>query len=106
QVCVDRWEATLVGRGRGEPAWSPFDVIDGRAGDLRAVSRPHVVPQGYVSGAQAAQACHGSGKRLCRADEWELACRGPARTRYPYGETRRPSACNDDGRAVHPVAEV
>jgi len=65
-----------------------------------------VYPQAYISGKQALQACFASGKRLCTADEWERACRGPRRTTFPYGSDRRPKACNDDVRSVHPVAEV
>lgn len=107
RVCVDRWEATIVERiTGGERSWSPFLAIDGREGVMRAVSRPGVVPQAYISGEQAARACRASGKRLCRADEWEAACRGPAHTTFPYGEERRAGACNDDVRQVHPVAEI
>jgi formylglycine-generating enzyme required for sulfatase activity len=73
---------------------------------VRAVSRPSVVPQAYISGEQAARACRASGKRLCRVDEWEAACRGPANTTFPYGNERRAGACNDDIRSVHPVAEI
>lgn len=107
RVCVDRWEATIVERiPGGERAWSPFLAIDGSEPTMRAVSRPGVVPQAYISGEQAARACRASGKRLCRADEWEAACRGPAKTTFPYGEERRAGACNDDIRAMHPVAEI
>jgi hypothetical protein len=108
RVCVDRWEASLVERlpnGEERP-WSPYLAVDGREGSVRAVSRADVVPQGYISGEQAMRACLGSGKRLCAADEWERACRGAAGTRFPYGDRRQRRACNDDIRAVHPVAEV
>ena len=107
RVCVDRWEATLVERIQGaERPWSPFLAIDGNEARIRAVSRPSVVPQAYISGEQAARACRASGKRLCRADEWESACRGSAKTTFPYGNDRRAGACNDDIRAVHPVSEI
>ena len=108
RVCVDRWEASLVERvpGAGERAWSPYLPVDGRERFLRAVSRAGVVPQGYISGKQAANACNASGKRLCATDEWEHACRGPSNYQFPYGDTRRAGACNDDIRATHPVAEV
>ena len=108
RVCVDRWEGSIVERvpGGAEKAWSPFLPIDGREALVRAVSRPGVVPQGYISGKQAATACSASGKRLCTADEWQHACRGPSNYQFPYGDARRAGACNDDIRAVHPVAEV
>lgn len=108
RVCIDRWEASLVERvpGGAERAFSPYLPIDGREALVRAVSRPGVVPQGYISGKQAAMACSASGKRLCSGDEWEHACRGPSNYQFPYGDTRRASACNDDIRPVHPIAEV
>jgi hypothetical protein len=107
RVCVDKWEATLVERGAGgERAWSPFLAIEGHESSVRAVSKAGVVPQAYISGEQASRACRASGKRLCRADEWEAACRGPAKTTFPYGNERKAGACNDDIRAMHPVAEI
>jgi formylglycine-generating enzyme len=111
-VCVDRWEASLVERvssgvsGSAERAWSPFLAIDGHEHQVRAISRPGVLPQAYISGKQASAACTASGKRLCAADEWERACRGPSNFQFPYGDQRRAGACNDDVRSVHPVAEV
>ncbi|HVY45934.1 MAG TPA: SUMF1/EgtB/PvdO family nonheme iron enzyme [Minicystis sp.] len=108
RVCVDRWEASLVERlpGGAERPWSPYRTIDGAESRVRAVSRRGAIPQGYVSGRQAALACAASGKRLCSASEWETACRGPALTQFPYGDARRAHVCNDDGRATHPVPEV
>jgi len=108
RVCVDRWEASLVERlsGGEERSWSPYLPVDGREDAVRAVSRPGVVPQGYISGEQAMRACMASGKRLCTADEWEQACRGSRGAHFPYGERRQRKVCNDDIRRVHPVAEV
>ncbi|MCC6557925.1 MAG: SUMF1/EgtB/PvdO family nonheme iron enzyme [Polyangiaceae bacterium] len=107
RVCVDRWEGSLVERTpQGERPWSPYLSIDGRERSVRAVSLPGVIPQGYISGAQAMAACVASGKRLCTGDEWVQACRGPDDTTFPYGTTRRVRVCNDDIRPVHPVAEI
>jgi hypothetical protein len=125
RVCVDRWEASLVERvaagpanagdtpapparlgGGGERVWSPYLPVDGHEHQVRAVSHPGVIPQAYISGKQAAEACSASGKRLCAPDEWEHACRGPSGFQFPYGDKRRAGACNDDIRPVHPVAEV
>src|SRR5947207_15926229 len=76
RVCVDRWEASLVERLRDgtERGWSPFLPIEGHEADVRAVSKPGVIPQGYISGQQAQRACNASGKRLCFAEEWDVVC--------------------------------
>ncbi len=108
RVCVDRWEGSIVEvvPGAAERLWSPYVPIDGHEGSVRAVSRPGVVPQGYISGKQAEGACRASGKRLCSSGEWQNACRGPEHTQFPYGESRRAGVCNDDIRATHPVPEA
>lgn len=108
RVCVDRWEASVVERAiTGNPGrwWSPFLPVDGHESSVRAVSVRGVIPQGYISGRQAALACDASGKRLCTKEEWERACRGPEDHQYPYGDIRRAGLCNDDPRPIHPVAE-
>jgi hypothetical protein len=108
RVCVDRWEAALVEvMASGEERdWSPYKSASKTGITVRAVSRPMVVPQGYISGLEADAACQASGKRLCTVNEWESACRGPKNTTYPYGHKRRKYVCSDDSRKVHPVAEV
>jgi len=92
--CIDRWEAHLVDH-------SPFEVPDGGT----AATASGVVPQGYISGRVAQEACAAAGKRLCTSEEWLRACQGPTGTTYPYGNTYDPDACNVT-RAVHPVIEL
>ncbi len=108
RVCVDKWEGSIVEVVPGGPErlWSPYVPIDGHESSVRAVSRPGVIPQGYISGKQAEGACRASGKRLCASGEWQNACRGPDHTQFPYGDTRRAGVCNDDIRPVHPVPEA
>jgi hypothetical protein len=67
-----------------------------------AVSKPGVIPQGYMSGAQAAAACAAANKRLCTAEEWELACRGQRGSKFPYGDHYESGACNVC-RPAHPA---
>jgi hypothetical protein len=100
RFCVDRWEASLVeiaNDGR-ELAWSPFREFDAKH-VLRAVTRPGVYPQGYISGQQAARACSAAGKRLCSPNEWRKACVGPDNNRFGYGPERIAGRCNDRGRS-------
>jgi formylglycine-generating enzyme len=103
--CMDRWEDYVVeidAQGL-EQAHSPYDVVDGL--NVRAKTAPGVVPQGYISQVQAAQACSSAGKRLCSADEFHLACEGPDPDNwYPYGgETHIAGYCNEGKGSMVPV---
>jgi formylglycine-generating enzyme required for sulfatase activity len=40
--------------------------------------------------------CAARGKRLCTDREWVRACEGESKRAYPYGNTYRRGACNDD----------
>ena len=102
--CIDRYEASLVETlpsGEERP-FSPFSTLADQ--HVRAVSEPHVYPQGYISAKQADRACRASGKRLCRVAEWQQACRGPANNRYGYADEREPGKCNDKGQ--NPVVRL
>jgi sulfatase modifying factor 1 len=109
-VCVDRFEASLVEIVDGkEQAFSPYlsPVTGGTPEErhqVKAVSRPNAVPQAYISRDDAEQACNEAGKRLCRADEWKVACGGPGATKYPYGDAEDETACNTKGKA--PLGEL
>jgi hypothetical protein len=70
-----------------------------------AVSRPNVVPSGYLSAIVAARACENAKKRLCRHDEWVKACEGAEKRPFPYGNEYRQGACNIF-RAMHPAMEL
>jgi formylglycine-generating enzyme required for sulfatase activity len=98
--CIDKYEASLV-EMRADGTEQPFAhylPVDGH--DVRAVSAPHVFPQGYISEVQAQEACNASGKRLCKPEEWKTACMGPSHTTFPYGDARRPGACHDTGKSA------
>ncbi|MBE2254084.1 MAG: SUMF1/EgtB/PvdO family nonheme iron enzyme [Myxococcus sp.] len=99
--CIDRYEAFLEELDGG--AWCPFVNPGGRR--LRARSASGAVPQGFITQVQATAACLETSKRLCTDAEWLRACRGPANTTYPYGNTRLTGVCNDR-RAVHPAVEL
>ncbi|MBX3213167.1 MAG: SUMF1/EgtB/PvdO family nonheme iron enzyme [Labilithrix sp.] len=98
KTCVDRYEGSLVELHDDgtETDFSPHQAPNGHR--VRAVSRPGVVPQAHISMIEAKRACAASNKRLCRADEWKSACKGPTSTRYPYGDARVASACVDTNR--------
>ena len=71
------------------PAWQRNHAFS-----PRAVSRPGVVPQGYLSYYTAKRACGNAGKRLCTEKEWVSACQGEHATKFPYGERYKAFACN------------
>lgn len=70
-----------------------------------AVSRPDVVPQGYMTGTAARDACENAGKRLCSQNEWVRACRGEKDEPFPYGQTYEKGVCNIF-RHTHPAAAL
>jgi len=101
--CIDRWEAHVVEvRGKREIVHASTQSVKGLR--VKAVSRAGVKPQGYISQVEAAEACRAARKRLCRSDEWDVACRGPRAQAFPYGNERKSGYCNDIGRA--PLAQL
>jgi formylglycine-generating enzyme required for sulfatase activity len=102
--CVDRFEASLavVNADGSLEAWSPY--YRPREQRVRALSLRNAVPQGYVTGNDAAAACAEAGKRLCSDKEWVRACKGPSGTKYPYGPARVAGACNES-RRIHPAVD-
>ncbi len=99
RFCIDRYEGSLVERVDGAlEAWSPFaPPLEGHVFLARSVTA--VVPQAYISAAQAAQACAAVRKRLCQPVEWRAACGGSQGYVYPYGPQRIPGRCHDTGAA-------
>lgn len=104
QFCIDQYEAALVeiSTGGSAIAWSPYFNPGQRK--VKAVSIAGIVPQGYISGIQAAAACKQAGKRLCTSTEWLRACQGPNQHTYPYGPVLQTGLCNDS-RTKHPAVE-
>jgi formylglycine-generating enzyme len=102
--CIDRWEGSLLEvTANGLRPFPPTHRVEQHR--VRAVSRPEVIPQGYITGAEAQRACEMAGKRLCTDAEWFRACEGPKGTIYPYGTVLKKNACNGD-RKLHPVVEL
>jgi hypothetical protein len=100
RFCVDKYEGSLVEQladGTMRPH-SPYHTPapqDGIVYVARSVAG--VVPQGYISAAQAQSACKAAGKRLCHPVEWRAACGGSEGFTYPYGATRTAGRCHDSG---------
>ena len=105
--CIDRWEDSVVEVDETgvERPHSPYLPVDGMEARIRATTAPAVVPQGYISQVQAAEACRHANKRLCSEDEFRAACRGPsAEDVYPYGgRARIPGYCNEGKGSMLPA---
>lgn len=100
RFCVDRYEGSLVERltDGSTTDFSPYTTpLDGHVYLARSVAG--VVPQGYISASQAANACKAVGKRLCQAVEWRAACAGSEGYAFPYGPARIAGKCHDTGVA-------
>ncbi|MBD3421584.1 MAG: PKD domain-containing protein [Chitinivibrionales bacterium] len=59
------------------------------------------LPAGNMSFGDAQKACRDAGKRLCTANEWEIACKGSGRknSAYPYGDKYEVENCNTMGNS-------
>jgi hypothetical protein len=94
----DRWQEERLTVGPPSAREMPIPLLPDieRSSDFRprAVSLRGVIPQGYISGRVAGEACARARKRLCTHDEWSFACRGERQTKYPYGSEYRPGVCN------------
>ena len=100
RFCVDRYEGSLLSKN-ADGNLEPWPHNQPLATDTVYIARSvaNVLPQGYISGAQAEQACRQAGKRLCQPVEWRAACGGSHGFGYPYGPKRVPGQCKDRGTA-------
>lgn len=64
-----------------------------------------VKPRTQVSWAEAVRLCDDVGKRLCREDEWELACSNGQDWEYVYGPEREADRCNT-GQTMGDLASI
>lgn len=60
------------------------------------------LPKANVTWLEARKLCEDADKKLCSLGEWEDACKGPDKLRYPYGKAVDAAACNTDGREAVP----
>ncbi len=57
---------------------------------------PGAQPRVLVDYFEAEKLCKSEGKRMCKEDEFYLACEGPEHWPYAWGHVRHPSPCNID----------
>jgi serine/threonine protein kinase len=64
-----------------------------------------VMPAGRGTWSDAASACEIVGKRLCTAEEWEKACKGPENTIYSYADIYDQEKCGDGVDEIHHLGQ-
>lgn len=63
-------------------------------------NQPEAVVKDMVSHDEAVKLCEQAGKRLCRFDEWSVACKGKDEFRYSYGPSYKPFKCNTNTKSA------
>ncbi len=63
-------------------------------------NQPEAVVKDMVSHDEAVKLCEQAGKRLCRFDEWSIACKGKDGFRYSYGTSYKPFKCNTNTKSA------
>lgn len=101
------WSTELERRGNLHARALPLPPLAswrrGARTEPHALVRRFALPNGYVTGLVADEACRAAGKRLCTHEEHVTACRGEDDTLHPYGDDFEDGACNVF-REVHPAA--
>ena len=101
-----RWEEQRLIVGPAEAREMPLPLLpeieQRETFRPKAVSVRGVLPQAYISGRVAGEACARAKKRLCTREEWTFACRGERQTKYPYGTDYKAGVCNVY-RTSHPA---
>lgn len=88
--CIDAFEASRA----------DATATDEGSSDEPLRSAPEVLPARGFGYDEAIAACEARSMRLCTMQEWRLACEGPDRSVFPYGNQIERSACNGLGFRV------
>ncbi len=110
--CIDKYESYIIGYSKdGKPyRYAPkFEYVIKKDGKFQpgnyfnkeelkdkifARSAKGMQPVDGISWMEADIACRNSGKRLCTAEEWDFACMGKNKQKYPYGNEYVEENCN------------
>lgn len=61
-----------------------------------APNKKGIKPYAARTAYQGVAYCKSVGKSLCTIDQWQIACEGPQKKLYPYGDVYNFHTCNDD----------
>lgn len=81
------------------PGQCPADTVAFATYCMDRYEAPNIegeLPFYYQTAPDGEAWCATKGKRLCTEAEWKSACEGPSGNEYPYGDTYKAHACNDD----------
>ena len=101
QPCLE-WATEATGERMRCLRFGPSRCIGRRTPARFCIDRyeyPNVkgkIPAVMKTWQEATSLCAARGRRLCKGDEWTLACEGEERLPYPYGYVRDATACNVD----------
>lgn len=82
-----------------QPGQCPPDTVAFATYCMDRYEAPNIegeLPFYYQTATDGEAWCTTKGKRLCTEAEWKSACQGPSGNEYPYGNTYKAHACNDD----------
>ncbi len=65
--------------------------------------RQGLVPVTGINYAEAKEICEARGLRICRLQEWKLACLGRSGHKFGYGSAEERSYCNVKGKGIEPT---
>lgn len=95
---VRPYEPILPPRPRGPCPDGTVHVASSCVDRFEAPNVEGARPLVMQSALDAESWCKEAGKRLCTEEEWERACSGPGKLRYPYGNRYEPGRCNDGAK--------
>ncbi len=110
--CIDRYENYIIGYDKNGKSYRYTPVFesvikkDGKflpgnifnkselKDKIYARAGKGMTPTDNISWMEAEIACKNSGKRLCKSEEWDFACMGTEKRKYPYGNEYAEDFCN------------
>ncbi len=89
-ICIDRYEAS-----REDATETDQGSATGKAYSVKGVIPWMVNPMTDSAYEKFKKACDAAGKRLCKDQEWILACKGPENFTYSWGNEWERTICNN-----------
>lgn len=102
-VCLFCLHSTIASTENSKPYENMVRVGNFYMDKYEFPNKVGAIPVTNVTWEEAQAFCESVGKRLCTADEWVMACRGPRGLRYPYGPVYDGTKCNSESKVDAPL---